>query len=565
MKLELLIGILDKKDTMRCPISIARAFSWVKTHQDVLRRTLLLSVIYLLPAISILQPILFDPDVWWHLRTGKWIVDNGAPPATDPFSVYGEGKPWIAYSWLFDVWMYGLVYTFGEQGIIFCTLAFSLLILMVLHKLLAERVRDFTVLCGVLALCSFALVKVFTPRPWLWTILGVALTLDVILALREGRICRRYRLLPAVYALWANIHVQFVVGLGLLGLACLAPILDHVVRSFSFKGLAEITWGSGRWMKMVGLMTLCGLATLVNPYHVHVYSVVFDYASQAGFRDVISEMQAPTFRFLADWAMLVLFSYSLIMLGRRSSWSYFDVLLLGTAAYFAFRGQREAWLLVVAAVSVIRSYETHESAVQPSGIPTVPLVPVALCVIVGVVCLIGYRGLSNAKIQENTARLYPVQAAGFVEEQHYAGQLYNHFDWGGYLIWRLPHLKVSMDGRGHVHGDTRVKQSILAWNGGPHWRDDQDINASEVVIAKKETALTAILRLDPRFRMAYEDEIAVVFDRSEQTTGHSSSPVSPASPSSSADTGGHVCNSGRSRISVLGLPPFLGSSRSLPR
>ncbi len=536
MKLELLIGILDKKGTMRCPISMARAFSWVKTHEDVLRRTLLLSVIYLLPAIAILQPILFDPDIWWHLRTGKWIVDNGAPPATDPFSVYGEGKPWIAYSWLFDVAMYGLVRTFGEQGIIFCTLVFALLILMTLHKLLAERVRDFTVLCGVLALCSFALVKVFTPRPWLWTILGVALTLDVILALREGRICRRYWLLPAVYVLWANIHVQFVVGLGLLGLACLAPIMDHVVRSFSAKGLAVITWRSGPWRKLLGLAITCGLATLANPYHIHVYSVVIDYVGQTGFRDVISEMQAPTFRLLADWAMLVLFSYSLIMLGRRSSWSCFDVLLLILAAYCSFRSQREAWLLVVAAASVIRSYELRESAAQPSGIPAIPLLPVALCVSVGVLCVIGSRGLSNANIQESTAQLYPEQAVVFVERQNYAGQLYNHFDWGGYLIWRLPHLKVSMDGRGHVHGETRVKQSILTWSGGPHWKDDQDLNASEIVIAKKETALTTILRLDPRFRVVYEDQVAVVFDRSEHAIDHSSSLAFPASPSSTADT-----------------------------
>lgn len=518
MKRELLIGMSDKKDAMRCSISLLRAFSWVKAHEDTIRRTLLLTVIYLLPALSILQPIVLDPDIWWHLRTGKWIVSNGALPVTDPFSVYGEGKPWIAYSWLFDVWMYGLVYTFGEEAIIFCTLAFSLLILIVLHKLLSGRVRDFTVLCGVLALCSFALVKVFTPRPWLWTILGVALTLNVILAFREGKTCRWYWLLPVVYVLWANVHVQFVVGLGLLGLACLAPILDHVARSFTFKGLADVTWRSGQWRKLLGLAITCGLATLANPYHVHVYSVVIDYASQTGFRDVISEMQAPTFRYISDWALLVLFAYVLIVLGRRPFWSSFDVLLLSVAAYCAFRGQREAWLLVIAAVAVIRSSGPDESAMQPSGVQTIPLVPVALCVCMGVVCLVGYLGLSNTKVQENTAQLYPVQAAVFLEKQDYAGQLYNHFDWGGYLIWRLPDLKVSMDGRGHVHGETRVKQSVLTWNGGSHWKDDQDLNASEIVIAKKETALTAILRLDSRFHVAYEDQVAVVFARSERRT-----------------------------------------------
>src|SRR5580658_1241227 len=44
-----------------------------------------------------------DPDIWWHLRTGDWILAHRAVPFTDPFSSYGMGKPWIAYSWLFDL------------------------------------------------------------------------------------------------------------------------------------------------------------------------------------------------------------------------------------------------------------------------------------------------------------------------------------------------------------------------------------------------------------------------------------------------------------------------------
>src|ERR1700722_13017539 len=42
-----------------------------------------------------------DPDIWWHLRTGDWIVAHHSVPFTDPFSSYGMGKPWAAYSWLF--------------------------------------------------------------------------------------------------------------------------------------------------------------------------------------------------------------------------------------------------------------------------------------------------------------------------------------------------------------------------------------------------------------------------------------------------------------------------------
>lgn len=480
----------------------------------------MLSLVYLVPAIWILQPIIIDPDIWWHLRTGQWIVDNGNLPATDPFAIHGEDKTWIVYSWLFDIGIYGLVNALGEKGILFYTLILSMLILLVVHKLLAVRIKSFAILCVILALCSIAFVKMFTPRPWLWTILGVALTLHVILGHRENKLPRWYPVLPLVYVIWANMHVQFVVGLGLLGLACLAPAVDQVIRSGSLQGIGRDTWKSQYWVQFVRLTIVCTLATLINPYHVQVYSVVLAYLSQTGFGDVIAEMQAPTFRLLADWAMLVLLGYALIVLGRQHSWSCFDIVLLSTAAYFSFRSQRDAWLLIMAAVAIIRSSESDKAGNYCSVTQTVQALPVIFSVGVGVLGISGCLGVSNHTIRENTARIYPAQAASFLEQQRYAGQLYNHFDWGGYLIWRLPQLKVSIDGRGHVYGDTRIKQVILAWNGGSHWKDDQDLDASQVVLGKKESALTAILRLDARFRVVFEDEVAVVFVRSEESVEH---------------------------------------------
>ena len=157
--------------------------------------------------------------------------------------------------------------------------------------------------------------------------------------------------------------------------------------------------------------------------------------------------------------------------------------------------------------------------------------PVTLVVAVGAMCILGYRGFSEAKINENTAKIYPIKAAAFVEEQKYPGPLYNHFNWGGYLIWRLPHLKVSMDGRANVHGDDRIKNSLTTWDGGSHWADDVELNGAELVIAQKDMALTALLRLDPRFQLVYQDETAVVFTKVLQNRDRSNVPAQEDSPS----------------------------------
>ena len=34
-----------------------------------------------------------DPDLWWHLRTGQWMVENGRVAHTDHFSFTRDGSP----------------------------------------------------------------------------------------------------------------------------------------------------------------------------------------------------------------------------------------------------------------------------------------------------------------------------------------------------------------------------------------------------------------------------------------------------------------------------------------
>ena len=86
-----------------------------------------------------------DPDIWWHLRTGQWIVDHAQVPATDPFSAYGVGKPWVAYSWLFEILVYALFTKLGLMGILLFTVSMSLLIVAVLHGALRRAKLPFIV------------------------------------------------------------------------------------------------------------------------------------------------------------------------------------------------------------------------------------------------------------------------------------------------------------------------------------------------------------------------------------------------------------------------------------
>ena len=481
-----------------------------KTMEETVRRVLILTILYLIPAIYILQPVITDPDIWWHLQTGKWIVDHWTLPSTDPFSAYGEDKVWVPYSWLFEVGMYGLVSFFGESGIILYTLVGTWMILLLIHWILASRMSNFALVCGLLTISMVILSRLFMPRPWLLSIFFFAITLEVVLLLREGRGSRWLWGLPAIYALWANVHIMFIYGLGLLGLACLEPLLERYLPSVM---PSSSLMASSQWKKPIALTTLCALATVLTPHGFALYRLVFELSAQTGMWEYAYEMQAPQFRTIADWMMLLLFALTLIQLGRRKSWSSFDILLVFAAGISAFRGFRDSWFLTLACIAVVVSQRQRLDKNQRSFLSVDRCLLTFIMVAIGTIWIWRYQDFSDAKILQNTAKFYPVNAAAFVQQQAYPGPLFNPFDWGGYLIWKLPQHKVSMDGRANIHGDERIKRTVATWTGRSNWNEDQDLNRAQVIIAQKEIALASILRMDTRFLLVYQDETAAVFIR----------------------------------------------------
>src|SRR5882724_11890958 len=47
-----------------------------------------------------------DPDIWWHLASGRYMVTHRMIPKTDVFSLTAQGTPWVNTYWLQDVLAY---------------------------------------------------------------------------------------------------------------------------------------------------------------------------------------------------------------------------------------------------------------------------------------------------------------------------------------------------------------------------------------------------------------------------------------------------------------------------
>jgi hypothetical protein len=254
------------------------------------------------------------------------------------------------------------------------------------------------------------------------------------------------------------------------------------------------------------------LATLATPYTWRLYVSVLELPTQAGVFNLIAELRALSFRGGWEWVVLALTGMAAFTLGRRPKLASFEILLLVSSAVFSFRAQRDLWLVVFAATAILvtgrRSPERLVDQMRPTFWRVV-FVGAMTAVIIAVT--IHERQLTEARLEERIEENYPAKAAQFVEERGFAGPLYNHYNWGGYLMWRLPQYPVAMDGRTIVHGAERIVRSINTWEGPDGWDSDPELNEARLVIAQTRTPLTSHLRLDSRFEVVYNDRVAVVF------------------------------------------------------
>jgi len=257
-----------------------------------------------------------------------------------------------------------------------------------------------------------------------------------------------------------------------------------------------------------GAFAVCVLATCLTPYHLRIYIPVVTAVRLTDPFLFLAELQAPPFRLIFDWIMLSLLLAAAFVLGRQRTVSWFLVLLLATGAFVAFRARRDVWFVVIASAATLAITRATASKRLSFGMARVAVIAV---LVLGVTVGLSLTRVSASRLEEAVAEAFPVGAAAFVDRQQYRGRIYNDYNWGGYLMWRLPVLDVSLDGRNPLHGDDRIWQSIRTWGGHPSWASDPELARASIVIADVNTALASLLRLDRRFALVYEDRVAAVF------------------------------------------------------
>jgi len=449
--------------------------------------------------------VVADPDVWWHMRAGQWILSHHAFPHTDPFSIHGMGKPWQAYSWLFDLTVLKAFEHWGLMGFLIYNTALVVAITAALYHTLRRLQPDSTKVVLLAFLAMAGLTRLFTPRPWLPSILFFIVELDILLHARKTGKTRELLWLPLLFALWANVHIQFIDGLVVLCVAVAEPLLE---RWWIFR---QTKLRSGTMWAVLGG---CLVGTLLNPYGWRIYQIAYQLASQRGVLSKVAEMAALPFRGYDDFLFLftVLAGVGALAWSRR--FPVFETSLLALGAIISFRSERDIWFLILLAV-IVMAEALPSRPEQDIAVPTVAL-PVIAVVVLAALWLGGFVfQLNDAVLKKQVAEGLPVHAVEAIKDKGYPGPIFNDYSWGGYLIWHLRNMPPSIDGRAALQGDEMLARSGQTWGGQPGWDTDPDLKAAGVVLAPVHLPLTQLLREDPQFKLVYEDKLAAVFVRQQ--------------------------------------------------
>jgi len=390
------------------------------------------------------KPI-FDPDFWWHLKSGQAMLQQGSLLHSDPFSLIADGNTSLRETlilkgyWLWQICVYLSYQWLGFKGIGL----FNLVVAAVLGVVIVQQFYQRKISSALAALLTSGGFLVFTltyqlERPQVISFVFCALLLALLHNFeRTGRFDWR---LPALMLLWANMHGGFIVGDILLGLFTLGALLEY-------RSQPQVLKHAALW---IGLALL---ASLANPNGgLAIYAVFKFYNSQ--LMSGVAEYRSTWVNFSAGgrfvvilWILIGLYWLGVVF----SRWRYWPELLVALfLSWFALAHMRNMGLYVPAMLPA--TGRVLHLSLQRFPSPRRGVAWISLVLVLSGAGLMLSSAAQNWQIRQESGSVqqaYPEKAIEFLQTTGLKGRMFNDYEYGGYLLWKLaPDIKVFIDGRG---------------------------------------------------------------------------------------------------------------------
>jgi hypothetical protein len=462
---------------------------------------------------------LSDLDLWWHLRTGKYIVATHTIPHADIYSYTAAGKRWVVQEWGSEVILHGIRAAFGLYGILVWRAAMLLAIYAIVAHVFVRRMGNRIGTWGLVALTAYAGSLNWTERPNLFSFLLFVITLELI----EARDKRLWLFVP-VATLWANLHGMVVIGIGLVGVVAAAETLKiwlHDPTADPF------------WAKRLGLVTGASVAAMIiNPRGFGLIAHAAHLVGVAG--KLITEWASPNFHeigTLGFLGLLLVVIASFALAKERPDTTdvvlalAFTVLGLGAVRNLALASivlGLVASRTVPPALEAIHARQAPRPAVgSGSSIVLGGTALVAALVLMGIVAASRFPASDRPRDIINPE--YTVAAIDALDAP--GVRLFAPEVWAGMAIDRdWPNVRVFLDSRVDMYGLALARAYLRVLNAAPGWDRELDRSCTTHVLVRPRDPIAQVLPLSGAWRPGPRDRRSITFVRTRAAPGCPESP-----------------------------------------
>jgi hypothetical protein len=456
--------------------------------------------------------LLQDGDTYWHIATGRWILQHRSIPSEDPFSHTMAGAAWTAQEWLSDV-ILALVHQAGGWTalVALTTLAFAAAIALLTRALLRWLEPVYAVLFAGLAVLMTA--GHLLARPHMLALPLIMLwTIELVHASEERR-APAWWMLPLM-TLWANMHGGFTLGIAL----ALVFAAEALLGAWHERRLVT---AARSWALFLALTVGCAMLTPHGPQGLQFTWQVLVEDSYALER--IGEWRSPNFHYFQPLELWLLGGLALVMHQGLRLPPIRLVLLLGLL-HLALKHVRSVELvgllgpLIVAAPFAAQwrlarqnrqQLQVADRLFQHLARPAGPGAVLIALILMAAVPLRIERSRPLAPPDMATA----ANALRAVKQAGIEGPVLNSYKSGGYLIYSG--IPVFIDGRSDMYRTAFMKEYVDATELRSTDSLPKVLEKYQITWTLLDPDSSAIALLDrlPGWRRVYSDQTAVVHAR----------------------------------------------------
>ena len=462
-----------------------------------------------------------DTDFGWHYRCGQQFLTTGNPLANgclkNEFSYFLPDYQAYYPSFLYDIGLAFVYNHFGFIGISFLGAAIFTLCAFFIFRFLSGpswlRILAFYTI-WLLSYSTFGLGL----RSQIVSFLFFAVTLFIINKAKNN--FGWLFLLPLIFVVWVNTHIGFFIGLVLLVFFTAESVIN-------LRGFSDTIWNRGGLI-LVSVFIFSILSTFINPFGPKVYLEIFRHL-QAPLSTMIAEWVAPDF--WQTTLIIILIIIGLVIGFKNKSISLFKILILLSFGFLAVKARRNLpFFYIIFFYTTLSSkltnnflkYLGHDHD-QDKVINQLSLSFLVSLIFVFSVINIP-QTLNFHQSWENYCRQgpisYPCQAIEKTNLKQLSGNLFTAYEWGGFLIWQTPKLKVFADGRMSAWKDEnnqypyQVYLYIIQAKSG--WNEMLKKYKTDYLLIGKGTFLDLELQKNAAkygWKESYRDDVAVFYQK----------------------------------------------------